>query len=804
MKGRPLTTAWTWWLLPAVAIIGWGLLAWQWHWLAALGAVAAALLAWWLRPDARREPPTHDMREALQRELALLGASPPATWHADAVTLHLDTLARELAAARARELAAGDLSRATRLRDELDARLATLDAERERVALACGIAPDTDMQTMPWIVERFTRWHDAQADVAGAEARVVRAQAELSQQLAALHECTRPFCDVTPRSPADADTLVEQLDRAFEVVRDAERSRVESVRLAGTLSRQAAAIGVEWNALLARAGLPVSPLVDAKHANGGGSAAGGSAAGDPRDGGSDDGPPVRALRQALEERVALRDAWNAHSRVIADTARDMDNARRGVEADVVASWAALDVADVRERIAEHESLAAEHTGLVARRAALQQRIADASRGHDVEHALDAHDRTLAALEQQYDETVDAMIGHALLRHVQQESRDVDRPEVFHRARSLFARITHGQWELLLHESEEGEPAFRARDTERLREVPLHELSSGTRVQLLVAVRVAFMEAEERGERLPLFLDETLGTSDDRRAGALVEAVLSLVEEGRQVFYLTAQADEVAQWRDVLARRSVPSRELDMTAVRRLDAAGHADAVRLRTALRSAAAAAAPAVPPIGGHTHAGYRDLLDVPPVLPAESAVGATHLWYLLESLPLLHAALMQGITTWGPMRFFLEHGGTLRPEGVTPQEVSRLLDRAARLASVLEVLHVESAIGRTRRVDRHALRECGALSDAQLDDVAQVAERVQGDPYALLEQLEQKAVARFGPTRVSALREALEQQGHLDPRTPRTPAEIRLAMLAHAGGTLPVAAVDALLDRIGAPLAR
>ena len=59
----------------------------------------------------------------------------------------------------------------------------------------------------------------------------------------------------------------------------------------------------------------------------------------------------------------------------------------------------------------------------------------------------------------------------------------------------------------------------ALDNEEQRERTLDELSSGTRLQLLLAVRVAFVEQQERGPMLPLILDETLGNSDEHRARA---------------------------------------------------------------------------------------------------------------------------------------------------------------------------------------------------------------------------------------------------------------------------------------------
>ncbi len=76
---------------------------------------------------------------------------------------------------------------------------------------------------------------------------------------------------------------------------------------------------------------------------------------------------------------------------------------------------------------------------------------------------------------------------------------------------------------------------------------LEELSSGTRVQLLMAARLAFIETMEQGPQLPLILDETFANSDDVRARAVMDATIEICRRGRQVVYFTARHEEVAQW-----------------------------------------------------------------------------------------------------------------------------------------------------------------------------------------------------------------------------------------------------------------
>src|SRR5690606_12580041 len=153
--------------------------------------------------------------------------------------------------------------------------------------------------------------------------------------------------------------------------------------------------------------------------------------------------------------------------------------------------------------------------------------------HGIEEALERIDRAAAALREARERDARGVVSGDLIAYLERATRDQHLPAVFHRARELFTRITHGRYELRLHR--EGEPEFGAYDNLDRRGRTLDELSSGTRVQLLIAVRVAFVEHQEQGSMLPLVLDEVLGISDDERARAVMEAALELAREGRQIF-----------------------------------------------------------------------------------------------------------------------------------------------------------------------------------------------------------------------------------------------------------------------------
>jgi uncharacterized protein YhaN len=75
------------------------------------------------------------------------------------------------------------------------------------------------------------------------------------------------------------------------------------------------------------------------------------------------------------------------------------------------------------------------------------------------------------------------------------------------------------------------------------------LSTGTKIQLMMAVRLAFIEESEQGVMLPILADELLANSDDERSAAMIGALCEISRAGRQVFYFTAQEDEVQRWEE---------------------------------------------------------------------------------------------------------------------------------------------------------------------------------------------------------------------------------------------------------------
>src|SRR5690606_1774208 len=239
----------------------------------------------------------------------------------------------------------------------------------------------------------------------------------------------------------------------------------------------------------------------------------------------------------------------------------------------------------------------------------------------------------------------------------------------------------GRYELQFEDGDE--PSFRALDVNAGVGRSLDELSSATRVQLMLAVRVAFVESQERRVALPLLLDETLGTSDDDPARAIIDAVIVLAREGRQVFYFTAQHDEAGKWVAALEESGVPHATVDLAEAR-----GERASLALTPLPISSVAAAD--TPEPDGCTHDEYGARLHVPAFRPGIDQPDSVPLWYVVDDADELCRLMQSGVGTWGELRNLVEHGGERIVESCPG-----LWRRARAYAAALDALCHEAAIG-------------------------------------------------------------------------------------------------------------
>jgi len=496
-------------------------------------------------------------------------------------------------------------------------------------------------------------------------------------------------------------------------------------------------------------------------------------------------PAWRALR---DERVRLGGVLDHHLTTISD------------RPDLLALVEAGDEVGLRRELDEARA-ASEEVELATRTmAAIDERLARARRERDLDAARETERNARDALERAYEEVLNAEAASAVLDHLDRTYRSERLPAALRRAETWFARFTHHAFALAFDASADGPDRVHAVDRADGRRRRLDQLSSGTKAQLLLALRLAHaLEAERGGPSLPLILDEALTTSDVGRFAAVAEALTTLTrEEGRQVVYLSARRDDAALWSE-LADRSEGRIEaptvLDLARIRGAPPASDSWASGAAASRTSASREPAWREPPApDGLDAAGYASALGVAPIDPwRPERIHPLHL--LHDRLDLVHRLTRLRIGTVGALASLLAD---------EPQAV-RLLgagDRAL-VAARLEAARAwceRWRVGRGRAVGVAALTRSDVVSAAFLDRVARLADACSGDAEELLAALARGEIKRFREDAREALAGWLHEHGYLDPRPASTPAARVLAV----EGALHAASRDGGDDapsRVGTP---
>jgi energy-coupling factor transporter ATP-binding protein EcfA2 len=280
-------------------------------------------------------------------------------------------------------------------------------------------------------------------------------------------------------------------------------------------------------------------------------------------------------------------------------------------------------------------------------------------GSDLATAKLQKDNAAEALDRLRRENLLHRVVKLLADRIAEETEKTTQPFVMTKANEWMGRITNGRYRLKAVDD-----GFLAFDVNHGKNLALDELSSGTRVQLLFAVRMAFIESLEMSDGIcyPVFLDELLANSDDERAMAITDAIQEISKE-RQVFYFTAQYDEVQKLRSL----EVPhAKVLPLGDIRQT--------YELEQNPRTPFSFVRPAVPE-ADPDYERYGTACKVPgPSLWTE--VSDLHAWYLETDSERLRQLLVKGVEKAGSAaRWF----GDRRPE--LKKRLS-LLQQAQRLA--------------------------------------------------------------------------------------------------------------------------
>jgi len=451
-----------------------------------------------------------------------------------------------------------------------------------------------------------------------------------------------------------------------------------------------------------------------------------------------------ALLEQRPEYTRLTDAQSSDNRSL----RDLE-AEIGDHAELLA----LDEEELNQRLDAATAKRAKLSDVDQEIGAIEQRVKDATQGSDAEQALADVESKRDALLEAGEKAQLAAAGRFLLGQVGEEHERASRPVVLERAMQHFAAFTHNAFELTLADGDDG--GFRARNTTTRELLELVQLSDGTRIQLLLAVRIAFATSAERDSSIPLMLDEALSTSDPERFVAVAEALAVLAADGRQIFYLTSNPADVAAWMGAARQDTALAPTIIDLGRIRWDQAAIKNIDELKLPERAT-------VTKHDGLAPEQYAMALGVP-AAHVHAPIEALHLFYLLrDDLPLLYELIAKyRIDTVGKWLSFSQSG---RADKLLSPQACKRLDAVC--AGAREIQRA-ATVGRGKPVDAQALEESGAVSDTFMPVLRDLIRDVGGDAKAMLDIIDDPSddrVKGFRKRSRAELHEFFEERGYID----------------------------------------
>jgi len=387
------------------------------------------------------------------------------------------------------------------------------------------------------------------------------------------------------------------------------------------------------------------------------------------------------------------------------------------------------------------------------------KISAAGESSELFQALTKADEIQQKLIDDREAAFHGIIGRTLVDWLAEESTSDRTSDVFVEASLMLDKITQGQLTLGVSQSGQEEFFVIAPGNER-RE--LDQLSVGERVQVLLSIRMAFLSHSELAV-LPLVLDETLGTSDDERAHDIINSVLELASLGRQVFYFTAQMDEVAKWKFLMDKYpALDSRFIDLDV--QLDNAivkeiPPADAFSLATTID---------MPQDCSHQEFGEHLGVRRPILFPYNPS--DLHLWYFIEDIELLYACVQVRVMTWGSLQQVVKHN-VANLTFISQKQFATLQARAVAVTTAV----AQWSVGRAAPITRVDLQRSGVVTNTFLERIWEVATSVECCGASLIIELRgDSRPKQWSEAKTDKLEEYLHQVRKIDTVDRRTPDEI------------------------------
>ena len=481
------------------------------------GLLISVLTLWTsqlLRSNAR-QPLTDQQKNQLSRVIPHLPQDPDR----DTLQSCLSQLAEKRAQVHLEDLKSTELTRIERSLQTLQLKQSEFDLRGKKIKDQLNLTPPDRVTSLIELVGSILDWKEMDHKAKELEHRYTLTLKNYQTLLTSVQNSFSELGYPKPSVPRDAEKLLDQLRQDDDAIkRDHDRLGQEQVHLK-TNEGQLQDHQLQYDKIFTDLNLTVGDLTEL----------------------------ANYARQYADWTVAHKKANELQIR--------SESLRPDQEIATKHQWL-LNIEDLGEELTSAQQQSSKVQHLQEQLTRLDADIERVEKGSSLENALADVEARRSALIQVREEKTAKAVGQIILEQLREDAIK-NAPPVFERARQNFFRVTDGRYSLIIPQND----SFRAKDHHRNRDFDLSELSSATRVQLLLSVRLAFVETHETNYRLPLTLDETLANSDDKRARAIIKTISTLAAD-RQVFYFTAQQDEVDKWMD-----SVPEHQLSVHSIR---------------------------------------------------------------------------------------------------------------------------------------------------------------------------------------------------------------------------------------------
>ena len=675
---------------------------------------------------AENATPAENNRRALAEQDFPESIAAPASWSVADVTTRLAALEDESAKLdsewRRADRRATDRVGLLGRQGDLEGIKETLQARRSALAESLGLDASRPAAEMVDLARMLIELRDAQAALEAEQAECEKLEVHINERLDAIASFFATKGETRPGDGISARAQLASLERRNRDFQTASTGEATARRGCKKIDADVASLVSRKTKLFEALDLRV-----------------------------DDGPGLTRLLDDLETHRALVLEIRDHEGAIKRAVNDL-------EARNDAALTEMEIEDLEKQREILETKSQKLDGLNQEIGSIETRSTDARSGHVLEDAIATRDEALTALRDKRDQLLDATTATFLLGEVQREHETHQSPRVLKSAMERFGTFTHQRYKLIIDPKDNG--SFNAVDQATGQGQKLSELSDGTRAQLILAARLAFAADVAHGADLPLFLDEALDHSDPERFHAIACSLARMIaDEGRQVFYLTNDPNDIAAFhRAFEAEGCTLPHAIDLGA-------GHWGTGIISDESELHAPELRP-VPNPDGLTVEAYGQAIEVAPLDPRGDALGHPVYYLLRDDLPLLYEILQARLSTMGQCRHLLSGESKLAQQVKAHGPIGAQLD--ARI-DLFENFCLAWCEGRGLPVGRIEIEASRAVSPTFIDKVVEIAGELSGDARRLIGMLRERNDDRLSGFRSNAT-DKLEQffidQGHIDPR--------------------------------------